>query len=165
MVERFELFTVLIANLTRNIRRIKTEEMARWNLKSHHVSCIYYLYQKESLTAKELCDICDEDKANVSRSIEYLEDAGFLICENTRSSYEKKMIEQPRHADIYNSRMDTWETARNLCIGAAATVYVVNIIDALCTKGAKRVKVKKNRTNISLQPYAGTNSVGVAFKF
>ncbi len=82
MVERFELFTVLIANLTRNIRRIKTEEMARWNLKSHHVSCIYYLYQKESLTAKELCDICDEDKANVSRSIEYLENAGFLICES-----------------------------------------------------------------------------------
>ena len=91
--------------------------------------------------------------------------AGILICENTRSSYEKKMIEQPKHADIYNSRMDTWETARNLCIGAAAAVYVVNIIDALCTKGAKRVKVKKNRTNISLQPYAGTNSVGVAFKF
>ena len=83
MVERFELFTVLIANLARNIRRIKSEEMARWNLKSHHVSCIYYLYQKKSLTEKELCDICDEDKANVSRSIEYLEDSGFVMCESS----------------------------------------------------------------------------------
>ena len=88
MVERFELFTVLIANLARNIRRIKTEEMARWNLKSHHVSCIYYLYQKKSLTAKELCDICDEDKANISRSIEYLEDTGFVMCDsNTYKRY------------------------------------------------------------------------------
>ena len=82
MVERFELFTVLIADIARNIRRIKTEEMARWELKSHHVSCIYYLYQKKSLTSKELCDICDEDKANVSRSIEYLEDAGYVRCES-----------------------------------------------------------------------------------
>ncbi len=82
MIERFELFTVLIANLARNIRRIKTEEMARWSLKSHHVSCIYYLYQKKSLTAKELCDICDEDKANISRSIEYLETSGYVRCES-----------------------------------------------------------------------------------
>lgn len=82
MIERFELFTVLIANIARNIRRIKTEEMARWELKSHHVSCIYYLYQKKSLTAKELCDICEEDKANVSRSIEYLEDADYVRCES-----------------------------------------------------------------------------------
>ena len=45
----------------------------------------------------------------------------------------------------YNSRMDTWETARNVCIGAAATIYVVNLIDAFCTKGAKHVKVEKNQ--------------------
>lgn len=93
MIERFELFTVLIANLARNIRRIKTEEMARWNLKSHHVSCIYYLYQRKSLTAKELCDICEEDKANVSRAIEYLEDEGFLKCESNNHKRYKSHFE------------------------------------------------------------------------
>ena len=91
--------------------------------------------------------------------------AGILICENTRSSYRKKMIEQPKHAAEYNSRMDTWETARNICIGAAATIYVVNLIDAFCTKGAKRVKVEKNSNNISLRPFADMNSVGVALTF
>ena len=56
--------------------------------------------------------------------------AGILLCEETRSSYKKKMIEQPKHAAEYNSRMDTWETARNICIGAASIIYVVNLIDA-----------------------------------
>ena len=79
MEERFQTFTVLIAKLNRCIRKIKTEEMAEFNLKSPHVSCLYYLYKSESLTAKELCDICEEDKANISRSIDFLEANGYLV--------------------------------------------------------------------------------------
>lgn len=78
--ERFKTFTVLMAKINRNIRRIKTEEMAEFNLKSPHVSCLYYLYKADSLTAKELCDICEEDKANISRSIVYLETNGYITC-------------------------------------------------------------------------------------
>ena len=80
MEERFKLFTVLISDLNRCIRKLKTEEMAEYQLKSPHVSCLYYLYKASPMTAKELCDICAEDKANISRSIEYLESNGFLIC-------------------------------------------------------------------------------------
>ena len=79
MEERFQTFTVLIAKLNRCIRKIKTEEMAEFNLKSPHVSCLYYLYKSESLTAKELCDICEEDKANISRSIDFLEANDYLV--------------------------------------------------------------------------------------
>ncbi len=78
MEKRFQMFTVLIAKAGRCIRRIKTEEMAEFQLKSPHVSCLYYLYKTPSLTAKELCDVCDEDKANVSRSVKYLEEQGYL---------------------------------------------------------------------------------------
>jgi len=80
MNERFKTFTVLIAQISRSVRKIKTEEMAEFNLKSPHVSCLYYLYKEGSLTAKELCDICDEDKAAVSRSIVYLEREGYITC-------------------------------------------------------------------------------------
>ena len=80
MEERFKTFTVLIANISRSIRKIKTEEMEEFHLKSPHVSCLYYLYKAKSLTAKELCDICEEDKANISRSIKYLEENGYLFC-------------------------------------------------------------------------------------
>ena len=45
MEERFQAFTVLVSNLNRCIYKIKTEEMAEYNLKSSHVSCIYYIYR------------------------------------------------------------------------------------------------------------------------
>ena len=86
MQERFETFTVLISSISRSIRRLKTEEMAEFNLKSPHVSCLYYLYKAQPMTAAELCEVCDEDKAAVSRSILYLEQNGFLVrCEPGRS--------------------------------------------------------------------------------
>jgi len=44
MTERFEIFTVLINRINRNIRRIKNQEMAEYDLRSAHVSCLYYLY-------------------------------------------------------------------------------------------------------------------------
>ncbi|MBO5306202.1 MAG: winged helix-turn-helix transcriptional regulator [Clostridia bacterium] len=78
MQKRFQTFTLLNAQISRQIRRIKSEEMADFELKSGHVSCLYYLHKFGSLTAKELCDVCEEDKANLSRSIEYLEENGYL---------------------------------------------------------------------------------------
>lgn len=83
MKERFKTFTVLISKINKYIRKIKTEEMDTFNLKSNHVSCLYYLYKSQSLTAKELCDICGEDKASISRSLEFLERFGYISCDST----------------------------------------------------------------------------------
>lgn len=91
MQERFKNFTVLIANLSRCIHRIKTVGMAEFNLKSSHVSCLYYLYKEETLTAKGLCDVCGEDKANVSRSVKYLEENGYI----RRASNAVKRYQSP----------------------------------------------------------------------
>lgn len=93
MEERFKTFTVQIAKISRSIRKIKTMEMAEFNLKSPHVSCLYYLYtQNGDLTAKELCDICEEDKSAISRSIEYLENDGYLTCNSkTEKRYKSPL--------------------------------------------------------------------------
>jgi DNA-binding MarR family transcriptional regulator len=80
MEERFQTFTGLITDINRCIHKIKTVEMAEYDLKSSHVSCLYYLYKMVSLTARELCDLCREDKANISRSIKHLETEGFIVC-------------------------------------------------------------------------------------
>ena len=80
MNERFETFTVLIAKISRNIRRIKIMEMVEYGLRSAHVSCLYYLYC-EPLTATELCERCEEDKATISRALDYLEENEFILCE------------------------------------------------------------------------------------
>ena len=80
MEERFTTFTVLVASLNRSIHWLKTDAMARFELKSSHVSCLYYVHKHEAITAKALCEICGEDKANVSRAIKYLEQKGYLEC-------------------------------------------------------------------------------------
>lgn len=82
MQERFELFTVLINKISRNIRKIKSQEMADYQLKSPHVSCLYYLYISEGLTATDLCERCAEDKATISRALDYLESNGYITCQS-----------------------------------------------------------------------------------
>ena len=81
MKERFETFTVLINKISRNIRKIKNQEMAEYNLRNAHVSCLYFIYRAGKITATELCEKCEEDKATISRAIDYLEKNGFVTCE------------------------------------------------------------------------------------
>ena len=78
MEDRFETFTILISRINRSIRKIKNQEMADWGLKSIHVSCLHYLRSQGSLTAAELCERCEEDKAAVSRAIDHLKSEGFI---------------------------------------------------------------------------------------
>ena len=78
MQERFETFTVLINRISRNIRRIKNQEMADYDLRSAHVSCLYYMYTLGEATATDLCERCEEDKATISRALDYLETNGYM---------------------------------------------------------------------------------------
>lgn len=93
MLERYETFTVLIAKLSKCIRKIKSEEMSEYNLKNSHVSCLYYLYKMEALTATKLCEICGEDKASISRAIDFLEENGYINCSSTaKKRYNSVLI-------------------------------------------------------------------------
>lgn len=94
MIDRYETFTVQIAKIARYIRKIKSIEMAEFDLKSPHVSCLYYLYKNQgNLTAKELCDLCDEDKAAMSRAIDYLETNGYIDCiSKTEKRYKSPLL-------------------------------------------------------------------------
>ncbi len=89
MEQRFETFTVLINRISRNIRKLKIQEMAEYNLRSAHVSCLYYLYSTEGLTATDLCERCEEDKATISRALDYLETNGYLTCESQNAKRYK----------------------------------------------------------------------------
>ena len=79
MEDRFDSFTYLVSSLSRCIRKIKTEEVLEYDLKSPHVACLYYIKRAEKLTAKELCDLSGEDKGAISRSIDYLENKGLVV--------------------------------------------------------------------------------------
>lgn len=91
MQEGFKSFTVMIRQINRNIKRLKTDLMAEFNLKCPHVSSFYYLYTDGPITAKELCEVCQEDKGALSRSIDYLEKEGFIINLDKRKKYKSPL--------------------------------------------------------------------------
>lgn len=115
MEERFETFTVLIASISRSIRRLKTGETAEYNLKSPHVSILYQLYKEGTLTASEICEACDEDKAAVSRSIVYLEENGFL----TRTTKREGSARAAKH---YRAALSLTDKGREVAAGLAESI-------------------------------------------
>lgn len=80
MYEKYETFTTAIVKIHRYIHKIKSEIMSEFHLKSPHVSCLYYLGRYDGITASEICDLSAEDKSSISRSVEYLEEAGYIAC-------------------------------------------------------------------------------------
>ncbi len=136
MHERFTQFTLLITRISRSIRRIKTEEMKKWGLKSHHLSCLYYLYCSDSLTATELCDICGEDKAALSRAVESLEGDGYIEC-NTKAQkrYRSPLVltEKGKEAGkrIYDKVDQVYRDAA-AGISEADRVILYSCLDKIC---------------------------------
>lgn len=101
MNERFETFTVLINRISRNIRKIKIQKMAEYDLRSTHVSCLYYLYINEGLTATDLCERCEEDKATISRALDYLEKNGYITCETRGAKrYKSPLLLTAKGRDV-----------------------------------------------------------------
>ncbi len=89
---------------------------------------------------------------------------GALVFENTRSDYKNKMKEQPEFAQTYNTKANNNETARNVCIGAAAAFYAWSLIDGIASKGKRRVIVGKDRS-IAITPIASPHSAGLSFAY
>ena len=105
MKERFETFTILIARLSRSVKRIKAEQMADFQLKGPHVSCLYYLSMQDGLTSAELCERADEDKAAISRSLDYLEKNGYIVRTPMENDARLKRIELTQKALDHENRV------------------------------------------------------------
>lgn len=136
MDNRFENFTVLISKINRNIKKIKNNEMSEYNLKSVHVSVLYYLYINKSLTAKELCDKCEEDKATISRTLDFLEKKNYINC---FSKYNKR----------YNSPFILTKTG--LEVGKRIDEKIKIVLDEVndCLKEEERIMLYIFLTKIS----------------
>lgn len=89
---------------------------------------------------------------------------GALVFENTRSDYKNKMKEQPEFAQTYNTKANNNETARNVCIGAAAAFYVWSLIDGIASKGKRRVFVGKN-SSLAIHPVASSEGAVLALTY
>ena len=79
MIKRFESFVTGITVCYKYIQRIKSAEMTEFGLKGTHVMCLFFLHHNpEGLTAAQLCQLCAEDKAAVSRTVSELQKEEYI---------------------------------------------------------------------------------------
>lgn len=71
--------------------------------------------------------------------------AGSMVYCQSRITNSRNLAAQtynPEHLRIYSRRISNFSTARNVCIGAAAALYVWNLVDAVVAPGARRIVVR-----------------------
>ncbi|WP_317320869.1 MarR family winged helix-turn-helix transcriptional regulator [Subdoligranulum variabile] len=74
MVERFEKFSLSIAEISRCWHKLASEEMKVYGLKGAHALYLTTLYRyPEGITVPELCELCLKDKSDASRMLAILE--------------------------------------------------------------------------------------------
>lgn len=80
MISKYEIFSTVVSSLYHDIQRIERMEMARYGLKGPHAQCLVIMARHpEGITSARLCEICERDKAAISRTVAELEAAGLLI--------------------------------------------------------------------------------------
>ena len=90
MIQRFQAFVTGITACYRYIQRIKSMEMTEFGLKGTHVMCLFFLHHNpDGLTAAQLCQLCAEDKAAISRTLSVLQKQGY-ICSGEKK-YRAKL--------------------------------------------------------------------------
>lgn len=87
MESRYELISGSLASMYHDIQKIERMEMAKYGLKGPHAQCLLAMKKHpEGITAARLCEVCEKDKAAVSRILSELEAAGMVVRENRNGS-------------------------------------------------------------------------------
>ena len=93
MNNRFERFTFVISEIYRHLHRITSDEMQKYGLRGPYAAYLIALYQyDEGITATRLAEICNRNKADVSRAMATLEEKGLIFREGVgQNLYRAKL--------------------------------------------------------------------------
>ena len=118
MLFRFFRFSMCISSVSYSIHKICNEEMKKVGLKGTYVQYLAAMahYREEGLTAARLCELCDRDKAAVSRALAEMEEKG-LIC---RKEENEKMYRMHLFLTEKGMEMANFATDRVKCAVAQA---------------------------------------------
>jgi len=94
MIDRFEMFVSFISAIHRDIQKIERDEMVKYGLKGAYAQYLVAMHRyPEGLTAAELCDVCDKDKAAVSRAVSEMEQRGLLIRQGSAENQYRALLQ------------------------------------------------------------------------
>ena len=100
MIERFEHFTMSIFSISRSWNRLATEEMKKYGFRGAYALYLVMIATSDgSLTAAKLVDLCQRDKADISRAV---------------SAFQKKGILEPYGESRYRAALRLTEEGQRL---------------------------------------------------
>lgn len=87
-----------------------------------------------------------------------------LLLENERAYCDREYKNaRPEYAGSWRSKMIGWRNFRNGAIGAAAALYIYNLIDAATSEGGRKLNViKPGSGNFSLTPWVVPDFAGLS---
>ncbi len=93
MIGRFEIFTLALSEMLTSWNKIATDELKPFSLKGGYVVYLVALYKySDGLTSANLCELCNKDKADVSRAVCEMEKKGIVERKNvTVNGYRAKI--------------------------------------------------------------------------
>ncbi len=93
MITRFERFTYAISEINRYWHTIASHEMSKYGLRGPFAVYLTVLYRhSDGVTSVQLGELCDKNKADVSRALSVLEEKGLAVREaNNNSLYRAKI--------------------------------------------------------------------------
>ena len=93
MIARFEKFTTAISEIHRCLLKITSDVMTSYDLKGPYAVYLISLNQyDEGLTSVQLSELCSRNKADVSRAVATLEEAGLVHRVSTCKNHYRAII-------------------------------------------------------------------------
>lgn len=84
MINRFAQFSYVISSIYRNIQKIEHDEMVKLGYKGAYAQYLVAMVrQPNGITSSKLCEICDKNKAAVSRILSEMEEKGLVLRDHS----------------------------------------------------------------------------------
>lgn len=144
MLSRYEQFSSAISAIYHHIQHIEREEMVRRGGKGTFAQYLAAMHRHPGgLTSAQLAEICDRDKAAVSRAVTEMEGMGLLRREG--DPYRARLVlteEGQQMADFVHERAEAAVAAggHGLTGAARASMYaslalIARNLEAICREG------------------------------
>lgn len=112
MLTRYEQFSFTISCIYRQIQKIERDEMVKYGMRGAYAQYLVAMSRfPEGITSTQLCEVCDRDKAAISRAINDMEANGLIERKSAgESNYRAALIltrKGRRLADVVLERAQT----------------------------------------------------------
>ena len=79
MLTRYEQFSFTISCIYRQIQKIERDEMVKYGMRGAYAQYLVAMSRyPKGITASQLCEVCDRDKAAISRAVNDMEAHGLV---------------------------------------------------------------------------------------